>query len=227
MSSLAALSRFVRPARRPPKVNGPVCELCAAPAGAEHGHVVDLQAHAIRCACTTCERLFAQPAAGGRFRTVPARVLSDGAKGPSAAEWAALGIPVHLAFLYRSSRAGRWVAAYPGPAGTVEGELSQEALARLDVLPLARLVEPDVEALLFHAERGEATLECLLVPIDACYALAGRLRRTWRGLDGGDAARAELREALAALRARARSAAPPPLQRSWGGGRGEGQEGSP
>ena len=35
-------------------------------------------------------------------------------------------------------------------------------------------------------------LECFLVPIDVCYELVGRLRRVWRGFDGGQDARREI-----------------------------------
>jgi hypothetical protein len=42
---------------------------------------------------------------------------------------------------------------------------------------------PDVEALLVN--RTEAGPECFLVPIDACYELVGRVRRGWKGFDGG------------------------------------------
>ena len=38
-----------------------------------------------------------------------------------------------------------------------------------------------------------AAPECFVVPIDACYELAGRMRLHWRGFDGG----AEARQAIA------------------------------
>jgi hypothetical protein len=42
------------------------------------------------------------------------------------------------------------------------------------------------------------------VPIDACYELAGRMRLTWRGFDGGSEARAGIEEFLGTVRTRAR-----------------------
>lgn len=205
MSLVRALGRFARPAPAAGPGGAAACELCAAPASEPHPHVVDLEARALRCACLTCSRLFAQPGAGARFRTVPDRVVAEPGPGPDAAEWAALGIPVRLAFVFRSSRSGRWAVSFPGPAGTVEGDLPQEAWARMArTLPLASRLEPDVEALLFRGDRGAPRLEVLLVPIDACYALAARLRGAWRGIDGGPGARAEVDGVIAALRARAR-----------------------
>jgi hypothetical protein len=171
--------------------------------------VVDLRRRAVCCACRACAVLFREPGAGaGRWRTVPERVLFDpGAPGAALGEgeWGALEIPVGLAFLFRSSAAGRWVAVYPGPAGVIESALPLEAWERLAPrIPLAAAAEEDVEALLVRGERGRAGLEVLLVPVDRCYALAGRLRRVWRGFDGGAEARREIEAFFAELRARAR-----------------------
>ena len=43
-----------------------------------------------------------------------------------------------------------------------------------------------------------------MVPIDACYELAGKMRLHWRGFDGGTEARAAIAEFLDNVRARAR-----------------------
>jgi hypothetical protein len=200
-----ALGRYLRPAPRG-AADGDACELCAAPLGDGHAHVVDLRRRAVRCACAACAVLFRDPGAGaGQFRTVPDRVLSDPERRLSDAEWAALEIPVGLAFLLRSGATGRWVAVYPGPAGAIESALPLEAWSTLSArLPLAAACEADVEALLVRAERGGGAPELLLVPVDRCYALAGRLRRVWRGFEGGAEARAEIDAFFAGLRARAR-----------------------
>jgi hypothetical protein len=200
-----ALGRFLRPAPRGP-AEGDACELCAAPLAEPHAHVVDLRGRAVRCACVACAVLFRDPGAGGgRFRTVPDRVLSDPARRLSDAEWAALEIPVGLAFLFRSSAAGRWIAIYPGAAGAIESALPLEAWSRLSGrLPLAAACEPDVEALLVRARRGGGAPEVLLAPIDRCYELAGRLRRVWRGFEGGAEAHREIETFFAGLRAQAR-----------------------
>jgi Family of unknown function (DUF5947) len=63
------------------------------------------------------------------------------------------------------------------------------------------LLADDVEALLVRVpsdvEAGQP--ECYLVPIDACYELAGGLRKLWRGFDGGQEARAFIDDFFATL----------------------------
>ncbi|BDG07948.1 DUF5947 family protein [Anaeromyxobacter paludicola] len=209
MLPLRALERFARPAARPRPAAGEACELCAAPVGEAHPHVVDLERRALCCACPTCSRLFVQPGAGARFRTVPDRVRSDPGLALTDADLAALGVPVRLVFFARGGRDGRWFATFPGSAGAVEGALDPAAWAALATrTPLVAAAEPDVEALLAWGERGEPGIALLLVPVSACYALAGLVRRRWRGLDGGPEVWREVADALAALRARARPLRP-------------------
>ena len=214
MSLRGTLGRFVRP--RAAAAPEPRCEICAAPAPEPHPHLVDLERRTIRCACTACAVLFRAPQARARFRTVPERVLFEPGFELADGEWEALQIPVRLAFLLQSSAAGRWVAVYPGPAGVVESALPLDGWARVAARSaLAAAATPDVEALFVRGDRAprgagspRAPLEVLLVPVDRCYALAGRLRRSWRGLDGGAEARRELDAFFAELRARARPLAP-------------------
>jgi hypothetical protein len=62
---------------------------------------------------------------------------------------------------------------------------------------------PDVEAVL--VSRGpldQDGVDTFLVPIDACYELAGRMRLLWRGFDGGAEARQSVAEFLDRVRAR-------------------------
>ena len=66
-------------------------------------------------------------------------------------------------------------------------------------------MDDDVEAVLIT--KGDAGIEHFLVPIDACYELAGRMRLTWRGFDGGSEARASIEEFLGTVRTRARQLA--------------------
>ena len=64
---------------------------------------------------------------------------------------------------------------------------------------------PDVEAIL--VSRGpldQDGVDTFLVPIDACYELAGRMRLLWRGFDGGAEARQSVAEFLDRVRARSR-----------------------
>lgn len=205
MIALPALESLVRAsARREPRAEGG-CELCGAALGDAHDHVADLEERGMACACRACALLFERRGAGGgRYVTVPDRVLATREPPFGAGEAAALGIPVGLAFVFYSSRPGRWVAVYPSPAGPVESEPAPEpwrAIAARD--PLVRQLEPDVEALLLHARRGRP-IECLLVPISAGYQLVAGVRRHWRGFDGGEDAHREIDLHLARLRARSR-----------------------
>jgi hypothetical protein len=207
VSAFDVLAPYARPAR-PATPAGEACELCAAPVPARHRHLVDPERRALRCACETCARLFRAPSAGARWRTVPERILVDPGFALTATEWAALEIPVGLAFVFPSAATGRWTAFYPSPAGATESELPLERwLALAAEHPLVAAVEPDVEALLVRGERGRPgdRYECFLVPIDVAYELVGRIRRRWRGFDGGDAVRRELAAFFAELRARSRA----------------------
>ena len=62
---------------------------------------------------------------------------------------------------------------------------------------------PDVEAILIS--RDQDGVEYFLVPIDACYELAGRMRLLWRGFDGGSEARQSIAEFLDGVRSRSRA----------------------
>lgn len=173
---------------------GERCEMCGEPIAAEHQHVVDLDSHAMMCACRPCYLLFTDSSAHLRYRSVPDRYLSfpDFELGPG--QWDELEIPVGLAFFFRSSRMERTVAFYPGPAGATESELPLDAwdavMARNPALSIAA---PDTEALLIRGPgEDRAQADCHLVPVDACYELVGHLRRLWRGFDGGQEARNQL-----------------------------------
>jgi hypothetical protein len=52
--------------------------------------------------------------------------------------------------------------------------------------PELATLEPEVEALLVSRR------ESWIVPVDACYELVGRIKRTWRGFDGGSEAWREI-----------------------------------
>src|SRR5262249_30071650 len=118
----------------------------------------------------------------------------------------ALELPVRLAFFFRHD--GRWAAFYPGPAGATESTLPAEAWeAFLTAVPLAGVVEPEVEALLVAAPAhggasGPSDPGAWLLPISACYELVGRVKRSWRGFDGGEETWRELDDFFAHVRAR-------------------------
>jgi hypothetical protein len=181
---------------------GEHCGLCAKPIAAEHQHIADLDHSTLVCACRACYLLFTHDRVSGRYRAVPDRYLQDPSHPMSTAEWDELEIPVGMAFFLRSSKSEEISGFYPSPAGATECVLELAAWRRLaHDHPLLRVVEPDVEAILICRTGG--TIEYFLVPIDTCYALAGRMRLHWRGFDGGAEARASIDAFLADVRARA------------------------
>ena len=192
----------------PPTPGTEKCELCATEVPAEHSHVADLETATLACACRACYLLFTQPAAGrGRYRAVPDRYLADPGRTLTVAQWDELEIPVGLAFFLKSSSADRITGFYPSPAGVTECILDLAAWERLTAeYPLLGAPEPDVEAALIC--RTDSGVGYFLVPIDACYELAGRMRLHWRGFDGGAEARASIDDFLATVRSRARAYRP-------------------
>ena len=180
------------------------CEMCATVVPAGHAHVADLENSSLLCACRACYLLFTQSQAGqGRYRAVPDRYLVDAEHPLSPGDWDDLEIPVGLAFFLRSSQRDEVAAFYPSPAGATECRLDLAAWARVAAgHPLLTAMDDDVEALLITRQDG--AVEHFLVPIDACYELAGRMRLTWRGFDGGSEARQSISEFLDTVRSRAR-----------------------
>jgi hypothetical protein len=204
------------------------CELCATEVAAEHGHIADLEAASLLCACRACYLLFTRPGAGtqragaqtytGRYRAVPDRYLADPDRPMTAADFDQLEVPVGLAFFLHTSREGGGLTGfYPSPAGATECRLELARWERLVAdYPLLGEPESDVEAALLS--RSDSGVEYFLVPVDACYELAGRMRLSWRGFDGGTEARQSIAAFLADVRQRAR-----PFARS--DARQEGQRG--
>jgi hypothetical protein len=225
MSGLTGLRRFAVPSQAARAKAGGVaaderCEMCGEPVPERHAHLVDTERRSIGCACTACGLLFTRP--GGRYRTIPDRVRHDPDAPLTAAEWAELAIPVGIAFFFVNSALGHVVASYPSPAGVTECELDLAGWDRLAAdHPLLRAVTPDVEAILVVAGSPRLAggapvaagsgnnVEAFLIPIDACYSLAGGLRLHWRGFDGGAEAQRLLADFLAGIRERARPLEPP------------------
>ena len=205
MLPLRALRPFVRrgDARRESHAR---CELCRAAVGQRHAHVVELSRRTILCACGACAVLFRDPGAGGgRYRTVAERVVAAAHARVPEAEWARLEIPVRLAIVVRRDR---WTALYPSPAGPVEAELSDAAIAALHALaPAAASAEADIEAIVLHRTR-EGDTRIFVVPLDAAFELVAIVRQKWRGFDGGDEVRATVDAYLAHLEAAAERGAP-------------------
>jgi hypothetical protein len=159
------------------------CELCGTQIGQEHTHLFEPGTRHLLCTCPPCALLFASREAR-RYRRVPRTAtrldlhLSD-------AQWECFQIPINLAFFLRSSRTGRVLAMYPGPAGATESTLDLEGWDDIagSNQGLERL-EDDVEALLVNRMNGAR--DCYRVPIDRCYQLVGLIRRRWHGSHGRD-----------------------------------------
>lgn len=140
------------------------------------------------CVCRPCYLLFTREgAAGGKYRAVPERFLYLPGIVLTDAQWDGLQIPVGIAFFFFNSSLGRMVVFYPGPAGATESLLALETwndLVRMN--PMLATLDADVEALLVRNVKRRENFDCYIVPIDACYELVGRIRRRWKGFDGGE-----------------------------------------
>jgi Family of unknown function (DUF5947) len=191
---LAVLHRIRESRPRDVPLAGEVCELCTEPISDEHGHLVDLEARTLMCACRGCYLLFLSEGAGGaHFRSVPDRYLAFPDFELSPEQWDNLQIPVSVAFFFLNSTLGRVAAFYPGPAGATESELPLDTWADVTrANPALAFLQPDVEAFLVRSMPNRGGTECYIVPIDTCYELVGHLRRLWRGFDGGKEANAKL-----------------------------------
>ena len=204
-SALAGLRRII--SERPAPVVGERCEMCAEQISDDHPHVVDLESRALMCTCRGCYLLFTAEDAQLRYRAVPDRYLAFPDVTLDARQYDELEIPVGLAFLFNSSVLNRTVAFYPGPAGATESELPLEAWTRVvEANPQLSVLRADVEALLLRGTDRGSEFSCHLVPIDACYALVGQLRRLWRGFDGGTEAHQAMEDFFAEIAARSRPA---------------------
>ena len=197
----SGLRRFVE-APPPAPIVEEHCEMCGSVLAERHGHVVNVEARSLLCACRPCYLLFTPDgAAEGRYRAVPDRCRFAADVGITAADWDSLQIPVSMAFFFHSSPVDRTVCFYPSPGGATESELGLDAFADLrDSIPFAVDVRPDVEAVIVR--KGPNGFECYLAPIDACYELVGRMRVAWRGFDGGQEVRNDIEAFFADLRSR-------------------------
>src|SRR4051794_18294548 len=114
VSRLAAIAqRGAEPAAAPAAVLDS-CELCAEPIGPEHDHLLDLESGEVLCACQGCRILMGREGAGGRhYRLIGRRRRSLPDLRFDDLTFAALGIPVDMAFFTYASPAGRMRALYP------------------------------------------------------------------------------------------------------------------
>jgi hypothetical protein len=196
VSALASprLARLAQRGAPPAPDAGARCDVCGEPLEPQHRHIADIENRRLLCACRACQILFDRTAAGGgHFRLIPerARALPDFLLDD--AGWAALRIPVDMAFFIFSTPAGRVVALYPGPLGATESLLELDAWADLVAAnPALAGMEPDTEALLVH--RAGGARDHFVVPVDRAYRLVGTIRHSWKGLGGGTAVWREIAE---------------------------------
>jgi len=170
----------------PPVAEGESCDLCGAPVPPRHRHVLDLDSGVPQCACRACTILFDRGQAGGdHYRLIPERRVRLDDFQFDERLFAALGIPVDLAFLYVDSRSGQVIARYPGALGLITAAPAPDAWEQvLAANPALTDMQPDVEALLLNRARGAR--ERWIVSIEDCYLLAARVREHWTGFRGGD-----------------------------------------
>jgi len=185
------------------------CELCGNAITDSHGHVAQIETRKLLCACRACCFLFrGNGTARGKYKTVPQKCLYLAESVMTTSQWNELQIPAGMAFFFFNSALNRTVACYPGPAGATESLLPLESWNNIvKAHPLIAELSPDVEALLVDNLKERKSPGCYVVPIDACYELVARLRRRWKGFDGGDEARRDIDAFLAGLRSRSEAAA--------------------
>jgi hypothetical protein len=197
---LGVLQRFVK--RR--SEDDERCELCSAPVRPGHQHLWEISKRQAVCACDACAILFPDQS-GARFRRIPRDIRSIPSFTLSDEQWAALNIPVDVAFFYRDSTAQRTIAMYPSPAGATESTLTFDSWIEIERdNPVLGRMQPDVEALLVR--RGRTSHRHYLVPIDECYRLVGIIRTRWRGLSGGSDVWSEIARIFDELEKRSRPA---------------------
>jgi hypothetical protein len=192
---LASLRDFIR---KPPEVER--CELCSAIIGSSHYHLIDPKTRRLLCACNPCAILFSGDAQT-QYRRVPRDIRHFTGFVMSDQAWNGLGIPIGLAFIYRSSVLSEMMAVYPSRAGPTESPLDATAWDDLiaDVPSLAKLI-PDVEALLVNRMNGAR--EYFRAPIDECYKLTGIVRKHWRGFSGGEEGWSQIQQFFNSLKER-------------------------
>jgi hypothetical protein len=157
------------------------CDLCGAELSAEHRHLLHLSERRILCACESCVAL---RSGDPELRPTGTRVALLDDFELSGERWAALSIPIGLAFFLRSSTTGGIVAFYPSPAGATESELDLRSWEELvaDNPELGGL-EADVEGLI--VDRTGERPRYAIAPIDECYRLVGLIKTVWDGISGG------------------------------------------
>ena len=164
---------------------GERCEMCGAPVGDAHSHVVDIASRALLCTCRAVRAAVRLPGRG--------RLALQGGAGPLPP--AGADCRCRSGTTCRSRSAWRSSSATPRSAGSSASTRARPArpsrelpLGAWDAVvaaePGAGRPRPGRGGAAGPGRRG-AAVDAYLVPIDVCYELVGQLRRLWRGFDGG------------------------------------------
>jgi hypothetical protein len=200
--TLAKLAKF---ARGPLPSTVERCDGCGAGLVPEHEHRLLPAERRLECMCPSCAVI--QGPAGSPWKRVRRRAVSLGDFEMTESEWEGLRIPIRLAFFVVSDD-GRAAAFFPSPAGATESMVDADAWTGLRARsPHLATMKADVEALLVN--RVGAARDHYLVSIDACYALVGTLRTSWRGFSGGDEVWSRVGKLMSELAREAESASCP------------------
>ena len=163
------------------------CELCAEPISDDHGHLVDLQARNLLCACRGCYLLFVSEGAGGSAlpggsRPVPGFLGLRAVRRPVGS----LQIPVERGLLLRElRRSGGWRRSTRGPRAPPSPNFRWTPGRRWwrptrcwrNSNPTSR-----------HSWSGPIAggeTECFSSRSTPATSWSADLRRLWRGFDGG------------------------------------------
>ncbi|GHJ42555.1 DUF5947 family protein [Streptomyces sp. TS71-3] len=136
---------------------------------------------------------------GPRYRLIPRRRLRLPDTAVDDLGWAALRVPVSLAFFVPAVPPGQGATVgHPGPLGVTRSAVDPETWARVTARhPVLATLAPGTEALL--VDRSRDRREHWIVPLDDCYRLVAVLRTQWKGFTGGAEAQEHVRRFLAGL----------------------------
>lgn len=176
------------------------CDLCSAPLDSRHAHLLEVAQRQVMCACTPCAVLFTDSMT--RFRRIPRDVRHLPDCRLTDEHWAGLGIPINLAFVFRSSVTGLMTSLYPSPAGAIESLSPADVWEEIatDEPRLAKM-QDDVQA--FLVNRLAEPYQYYMAPIDKCFELVGTVRLYWKGFTGGTEVWKQVANLFARLKATA------------------------
>ena len=159
------------------------CDVCGIVVEFEHTTLAHPASRRLICCCQTCATHLTG-GGSGKYRRVPdrAEMLPDFRM--SDAQWAALCLPINLAFMYYSTPDRAVLAVYPDASGPIESGLPKSGWEDLSAAnPILREFQPDVEALVIN--RVGDTRRYFRAPIDECFKLTSFMRDHWNGATGG------------------------------------------